>query len=202
MERKTIIFGAIIVVLLLAVGVIIGREYRKREEIDMAVERLSQEIEKLEDKVDATEDLLDDAMDDANAANKELSIIKDDLVESDKKVVFYRTRAANRVSPSTLEEANVQIAEQDEYIVALEGDKAKLTSALAKSEEQTARLREVDLFNKDIIASQDTQLDIWEKKYNIIKKKSKKEHRQKILSNVLIGLGSLGTGIAVGKATN
>jgi hypothetical protein len=209
MQKKTIIYGVIIVVLLIAVGILIGREYRKREEIDIAVKGLSAEIDKLDDTIDILEDDLEvaedkakDSVEAAVKAGEERDSFKGALATSGKKVAYWRNRAANKVNPLTLEESK-------EYIVELEGENSTLKKTLAKTEEATFHWKaaseskdEIILFKDDIIDKQDTQLNIWEKKYNIVKRQSKKDHRQKIWSNILSGSLGLTVGIAVGKGTS
>jgi outer membrane murein-binding lipoprotein Lpp len=209
MQKKTIIYGVIIVVLLIAVGILIGREYRKREEIDIAVKGLSAEIDKLDDTIDILEDDLDVAEDKAEVAveaavqaDAERDSFKSALATSGKRVTYWRKRAANKVEPITLEESK-------EYIGELEGENSTLKKTLVKTEEAAFHWKaaseskdEIILFKDDIIATQDDQIDIWEKKFNIVYKKSKKEHRQKIWSNILSGSLGLTVGIAVGKGTS
>lgn len=181
--------------LLIAIGVLIGREYRKREEIDMQVEGLTQQIDELEDSLDDTEDKVKDREKTIYKQAKTITEIKSEMYESDKKLGYWRNRAKDKFKPITLEECT-------EYADKLEGNSTLCKKALLHSDVQIKDLTYVNLSKDVIIENQENQIDLWEDKYNIVKKRSKKEHRQKIWSNILSGALGLGVGVAVGKASN
>lgn len=202
MTKRDWIYGGIIAVLFVTIGLTIGITYRKSKEWKIELKDQTQQMEELDKLLDITEEKFEQAQKTADAASEERDALSKDKAKLKTQLAASRSKLRNRPTPATFEECKKDLVDYQEYTDGLEGTVSLLEKELQLAGVEIFSLRDVIREKNFYIETVEDKLLVQKDMNKIYKRMSKKDKRVKIWSNVLSGSVGLVLGVGVGKVSN
>ena len=195
MTKRDWIYGGLIAILFVSLGIAVGIHLRKSKEWKIELRASAARIVELDAQMKAVEVESVGLMTIADEANTSRAEIKQTLVETEAEVAKWRKRAANKAKPITITEYVV-------YTGQLEGSIVLLNESLTIADQEIFTLRDVITTKNAYIDLVESKLVVIQDMNKIYRRASKKDKRIKIWSNILSGSLGMVVGVAVGKVSN